>query len=374
MPQINLTTLSGQELRQRLDASRARGNAALAYEILREMATRRAAETGRRSVLRRRAAEPRIVDVDLGDPLEKDDDLPAIPHWRAPEPPATEAATHIEAPDPRQPRSDAAESEVAPERPPKPTRRRTSTTEQALDATAPAVPDDLPRFRVLDAPPTLRDPAADSEPAGLRLDAPPPHHKADSRPSRHILRVAAGFAVGIASGAALGWFAADLKRDAPAPTVAPVAMARGAARPPPTAVLEVVAEPAASPVEVAIAPPGAVSDIVPRTEPEPAPVPEGAAATAEPTAVAAEDACARESTRADRAICADAALQRLQVDLRRAYADALDAHEDRALLRERQLAWREARNEVDDPARLARIYEQRIRKLQAAAAEARAMR
>jgi uncharacterized protein len=63
-------------------------------------------------------------------------------------------------------------------------------------------------------------------------------------------------------------------------------------------------------------------------------------------------------------------LQRLQQELRDAYAEALDAHEDRALLRERQLAWKDGRDGVSDPDRLARIYEDRIRRLKAATAEA----
>jgi uncharacterized protein len=85
---------------------------------------------------------------------------------------------------------------------------------------------------------------------------------------------------------------------------------------------------------------------------------------------AAAGGCAAQPTPADRAICGDAKLQRLQENLRQAYAEALAAHQDRALLRERQLAWRDARSEVSDPDRLARLYEERIRKLKAATAEA----
>jgi uncharacterized protein len=81
--------------------------------------------------------------------------------------------------------------------------------------------------------------------------------------------------------------------------------------------------------------------------------------------------CAAQPTPADRLICADPELQRLQRDLRQAYAEALQAHQDRTLLRQRQLAWRDARSEVSDPRELARLYEERIRKLTAAAADAR---
>jgi hypothetical protein len=60
--------------------------------------------------------------------------------------------------------------------------------------------------------------------------------------------------------------------------------------------------------------------------------------------------------------------------LRQAYAEALEAHADRALLRQRQLAWRSARDPVSDPARLAQLYDERIRKLRGATAEARRLR
>ena len=48
MPQINLSALSGPELRQMLDASRRRGDAALSYQVLQEMAARRDAAAKRR--------------------------------------------------------------------------------------------------------------------------------------------------------------------------------------------------------------------------------------------------------------------------------------------------------------------------------------
>jgi uncharacterized protein len=91
-------------------------------------------------------------------------------------------------------------------------------------------------------------------------------------------------------------------------------------------------------------------------------------------APAGAKACAGAATPADREICADPELRRLQRELRQAYAAALEAHEDRALLRQRQLAWRNDRDTVSNPDRLARLYEQRIRKLNAATAEARRQR
>jgi uncharacterized protein len=85
-------------------------------------------------------------------------------------------------------------------------------------------------------------------------------------------------------------------------------------------------------------------------------------------------ACAADLTPADRVICGDPNLRRLQRDLRVAYAEALAAHQDRALLRQRQLAWRDARNNIADSERLTWAYEQRIRKLKSATADARRQR
>lgn len=346
MPQINLSSLSGPELRQRLDSSRARGDAALAYEILREMEARRAEAGRRRADRKRRAGEPRIVDVDLSDPLDKGDELPPMPHWRAPDLVAAEAA--------------AAEAEAA----------------------RPAPTQDPPRFRTLDAPlalvepeppPTPRPPEHEPEP--LAFEPPPPaERRRDRARSGHGLRIAAGFAVGITSGVALGWFAGDLVRATPAAAAPPQAALQVAAQavtpPPVVETPELPPEPPAPDMTIVAEAPAAAEAAVPAASVEPErPV----FAPADAPAPAA-DACAAEATPADREICADPDLQRLQRDLRRAYAEALDAHDDRALLRQRQLAWRDARSGVSDPARLARLYEQRIRRLDAAAAQARALR
>jgi hypothetical protein len=361
MPQVNLTALTGQELRHLLDSSRARGDARSAYEILREMAARREAAAERRPAASRRAAAPRLVSVDLGDPLEaKEDDLPPLPNWRAP--------AHDDAP-PAAAASEPVEAEAVEAEPPPP----------VADAPAPLV------LRATDPEPSAPPPADD---VGLRLHS-------DELPSlrpraRGGLRVAAGFAVGITAGLALGWWTASQVPNAPWRPAAPIQPAAQVAKAPPTpAILDVaVAEP--PPLDVvpdpAIAPPPQVAEVptasaetaeadgAPTEQPVEtaelaAPPPERA-----PAAVAAADTCAAAPTPADREICADPALQRLQRELRQAYADALDAHADRATLRQRQLAWREARNTVSDPTRLARLYEQRIHKLQAAAAEARAQR
>jgi uncharacterized protein len=104
-------------------------------------------------------------------------------------------------------------------------------------------------------------------------------------------------------------------------------------------------------------------------------IPSEAAAAPKPVqSAAADSACGAAATPADRTICADPKLRGLQAELRKAYAEALSVHEDRALLRQRELAWRDARNTVTDPAELARLYKQRIEKLRAATADALAKR
>ncbi|MCR5878510.1 hypothetical protein [Phenylobacterium sp. J367] len=133
--------------------------------------------------------------------------------------------------------------------------------------------------------------------------------------------------------------------------------------------------PAVDPAAATAAPEGLQLAVVSPDAADVSDAAEDAAATPEPKPEpkiqkAAAETCAA-ATPADRAICGDPELQRLQKDLRQAYAEALEAHADRATLRQRQLAWREARNDVDDPERLAGLYSQRIRKLEAATAEAR---
>jgi uncharacterized protein YecT (DUF1311 family) len=109
-------------------------------------------------------------------------------------------------------------------------------------------------------------------------------------------------------------------------------------------------------------------------QPAVAPAPETVAQAAPDDVPPPVSHCAAAPTLADRAICQSPHLQRLQRELRRAYAEAMMVHQDRALLRSRQLAWREARNDVAAPGRLAQIYEDRIRRLQAATADARRQR
>ncbi|MBL8773258.1 MAG: hypothetical protein JNK30_17885 [Phenylobacterium sp.] len=311
MLQVDLSSLSGPELRQLLDSTRSRGQADLSYRILQEMADRRErhARDGRGRLLRtRRDVEPRPITLDLGDPLE--------------------------------PRSDPGLIEPA----------------------------DLPP----DEPPlTLETAEPPSAPARSRT---PP---ARTRPRRSPW-VAAGFAAGLAVGAMVGVGVAEIvsgeppRAEPPVPTNIPAAPTRLEIAAAPLEAPPAVDAPAEHPAE----PPPALeapSETVspPATAPEPEP--EGAPVHTAEADAAPTRSCA-EGTPADQVICETPRLQRLQVDLRRAYARALDAHEDRATLRQRQLAWRDARSEVSDPARLAQLYEQRIRKLNAATLEARGER
>ncbi|WP_293354803.1 hypothetical protein [Phenylobacterium sp.] len=345
MPQVDLSTLNGPELRRLLDTSRARGDASLSYQILKEMAARRESREARGRSAMRRPGEPRVVALNLGDPMEpEDEDEPPAEVEASPTEPAPRQARR------RKPSAPVAVDEVAPEPPPsselKPPR---------------SVWDDDP------APP--EDEAAGAKGLGLQLRPREPERPGPARGLRRGL--AAGFAVGMAAGVALGWWAGQTTPEAPAPPVAPAAAPiQTAALEPPPAPAAVTAAGSASDVQ---APSADSSEAAP--SPEAAEVaPDDAEATQTPAASTEGDACTTEPTPADRAICGDPDLQRLQGELRQAYAEALDAHEDRELLRQRQLAWADARNTVSEPRRLARLYEERIRKLNAATAEARRQR
>jgi len=309
MPDVDLSTLAAPELRRLLDAARGRGQATLSYQILQEMEARR--DRGARARLpSRKRAEPRVIDLNLSDdPLDR---------WEDP-----------------------------------------------LEAAEPAV-----------------EPEAATEPepaASLYLERDPPPPVAPPRRSRWIgLGLIVGVAVGVPLGLGMGRIIPEPVSPLMVPTESAVAVAAPAAATPP-----VVVPPAPPPPSAPIpADPAAVTDTPPANALPPAPA-EVAAVTPAPAAPieeAKEDAlaqppatkgCAGAPTPADRAICGDPNLQRLQRELREAYAQALDAHEDRTLLRQRQLAWRAERDSVSDPDRLAQLYEQRIRKLNAATADAK---
>jgi uncharacterized protein YecT (DUF1311 family) len=423
MPEVNLSTMSAPELRRLLDSTRARGEAALSYQILQEMAARREGRGRRGLFLMRRPAKPRVIAVDLGDPMEpEEDDLPPLsgiwrglpPLERGPEPGAS-------APQPPEP-------EPAPSPAPRLSRRRKAQAAPvgppaqaapvaAVDVEPALTLEPMRPHRVRDADPEpFEDEAANSWDAGLELQTPEPE---GLRPPRRLSRgpavafaaaAVAAFAVGAAAGVSLGWWAGGSTRQAQsppaAPAAAPIRTAALARRPAPARapvapepVVPTAAEPEPAPetpADPAVgAPPPDIhessqaatdaAEVAPGTGeamelPAPPPARRKAEAAETPRTAAAgaapagSKACAAQPTPADREICADPELRRLQRELRQAYAKALDAHQDRALLRQRQLAWRSDRDTVSDPLRLARLYEQRIRKLNAATAEARQQR
>lgn len=318
LQQLDLSTLSGPELRSLLDSARERGHAAQSYEILQEMARRREDEAqapkGRFRGRRREPGEPHVITLDLGDPLDRDDpfEVPPPPEDPEAEPPLTLARE----PEPA-PRAAKPAKAPKPPKPPKPVRVR-------------------------------RGPGS---PLGFAL----------------------GGLAGIVLGVGVGGSVREMLMPPP-----DVELAEAAQLPPPppplppeppapveTAPAPVVEAVSAAPLETAAAPSVETAEMVQDA---------GAVAETPEPAEAPAAACASEATAADRAICGDADLQKLQKDLREAYAEALAAHEDKATLRQRQLAWRDARSTVEDPERLAGLYEARIRKLKAATAAARAGR
>lgn len=343
MPQVELSALSGPELRRLLDTTRARGQAALTYQILQEMAARRdAPRPPARLSLLRRPAEPRVVGLRLDDPLERGDDAEAAP-----------TAAEVSAPPP----------ETAPTRA---SRRRKTPPEAPVESAPPPKP-----RSVWDSEP---------EPTAAAL----PHLTLDgARPSRRLGRgVAAGFVAGVALGVAGGWWGGGMLREAPPPSAPPPAEIQIAdGEPPPAPAPQSPSEagpaPQAPPDAAEYTPPTALAEASAASPDSEDLTQDAAARAAEPQpapASAPADACTGQPTPADRVICADPQLQGLQRDLRHAYAQALEAHQERGLLRQRQLAWASARDDVSDPDRLAGLYEDRIRRLNAATAAARQSR
>lgn len=322
MPLIDLSDLDGAELRSLLDSARRQGHAAQSYEILQEMEARRHRRAGPRMRSPKAGTRPpRTISLELGDPLDRKEEL-------------------------------------------------------AVDR----MNEDLPPLTLAEGPTPRKAPKA----------AP------DARRPRGWAHWGALiFALGLAGGVAAGWWAADFANGgrplAPSPVPGAPAPVQTAALPPAapseTAEPPVSLAPEAAQVSPAPPPPPAVEATA--TVPAPAAQP-AAAAAAQPAAAAAtppspeaaapvqpsesaatpDKACDSEPTPADRTICADPKLRRLQMELRQAYADALKAHEDRALLRQHELAWRDARSAVTDPAELATLYRERIAKLQAATTDA----
>jgi hypothetical protein len=411
MSEIDLSTLSRRELRRLLDVSRERGQAEASYQILREMETRRKAEEARKGLFAgRRGAKPHVVALDLGDPMDRGKDDPPPPDRRPPSSdPEAKAAPPAPAPKPRRTRKPPApaaeETPAAEAAPPAPQPREPAAPETPVAETAPAAPEPEAAGHADIAAPALQEPppaptgedqaapvaAPGPEPASeglfaqpLRLDRREP--PAARRAPRN--RTGLAFAAGAALGLAAGWGVSQFTRPQPPPAAEDVAATAAAATAsPPAAPAEEPAPPEETSPVAAEFQPDAPLDLAP-SAPEP-PAEEAKPVAAEPidapppaetpaTAVAVPRAeiatetksCAAEPTPADRAICADPRLRRLQQQLQQAYAEALDAHQDRELLRQHQLAWRDGRNDVSDPDRLAQIYEARIRKLNSATQEA----
>jgi uncharacterized protein YecT (DUF1311 family) len=318
MPEVDLSTLAVPELRRLLDAARGRGQATLSYQILQEMAARREGRGARARIPGRKRAEPRVIALNLGDdPLDS---------WEGPLEPAEPVA-----------------SEAGPQPEPQP------------------------------------EPEPEPEPAEalyLERDPPPP-----AAPPRRTRWIGLGLIVGVAVGVPLGLGMGRIIPQPVSPLMVPTENAVSVAAPAPAPVVAPAPPPPPAPIP-------ADPEIAPETPaanaagPPPSDVAAATPAPAAPTEDAKEDAppppaakrCADAPAPADRAICADHNLQRLQRELRDAYAQALAVHEDRTLLRQHQLAWRADRDGVSDPDRLAQLYEQRIRKLNAATADAKHQR
>lgn len=275
MPQVDLSTLSGPELRRLLDAARARGEASLSYKILQEMAARRESREARGRSAMRRAGEPRIVALNLGDPLEHEAEPPPEIH--------------------------AAFAEPEPE--PAARRSRRGGTRQRPMAPASLEPDD-PAPEPPPSPPPRRprgvwddEPGTDPTDPGLRLRPP---ERQPPRPARGLRRgLGVGFASGMAAGVALGWWAGQAPREPPAAPVTPVAAPIQAAEPPPVPAVASAAQPAPQ-VET---PAPAAAEAAP-SPPETGEVAE-AETTEAPAPSVAADACAEQPTPADRTICGD---------------------------------------------------------------------
>ncbi|HEX3888581.1 MAG TPA: hypothetical protein VHW05_13885 [Phenylobacterium sp.] len=376
MLQIDLTTLRPQELRQLLDTTRQRGQAELTYEILQEMAARRERDEreGRRALFaRRKRSEPRTIELNLGDPLEIEDEPPPEednwdpPHAAEPEPeprpePEPNEAIYLErepppqrAPKKAKPKKAGRESRPAPER--RPRRWGWAAVALVFGLAAGSVLgwsfDEIAHDLGL-APTTAADKAQTTAPTVVAQAPPPAEPAAPTMAADDPSAIQPQAAAPAPDAANATVSPPQTTEAAPDGTTAP-------APPPPTA--------APVPAPVRGTPPSAdtAKADIGKADLGDADTAKTATIT---TASAGAKRCAGEPSPADQTICRDPHLQRLQRDLRDAYATALAAHEDRALLREHQLAWADARNAVTDPDKLAQLYEDRIRKLNAATADA----
>ena len=338
MPEIDLSALSGPELRRLLKVAHARGNGSLADRLEWEIAAR-----GAGGVAPEGALPPPPLPQDDGDE----------PFYRMRTPDAEPLAIERRA-------------EVA-------SSRTSGLPLVGLGVVAGCLLSgaafwgltkiDLPRFdlaKLMERPPAPAPRAMTVRPAPVPAAAPP---GADQ----------------VAAALAPGPFPS---RPEPAP---PVAQPAPPAPAPVAAAVEAVA-PAAKlpPVEVAKAPPKPAppktavakteTPVVKKEAPPPAAIKLAKAEPAPPRKPPpARDACGR-ATPADRLVCGDLGLRLLDVELKEAYIRALNARADPVTLGRDQAAWRHARDGVSDPDRLEGLYDQRIRELDAVAAAARSGR
>jgi len=320
MPQVNLSSLSGPELRALLNATRERGEAAQSYEILQEMAARRGGAQGReRDGLfeKRRPPEPRFIDLDPAEPLDPEDDVPPLPpNWR--------------------PTTAAAKIDPAAAAPPNRSRKRkppaTPGAPPAIEARPPIAPAEIEPLPPI-AGVHFRHFATDDIPTAdpQSRDLPPPR-EGRGAPRGFRRTLAAVFVGGLALGVPLGLWLSERVQAPQQPTPAAFRAAVQAQSPSPQpsrpspanadpipevasktvaeAPAEAEPEPHVSPGPAAGPPPSETADAAGAAPDANAP---DAAAQVTARAVQADD-CAIAPTPADRTICGDSQLRRLQRD------------------------------------------------------------
>lgn len=349
MPDIDLSTLSGAKLRGLLDASRQRGQAAQAYQILQEM-------SDRRNRARRRAGG-HVISMDFRDPADQFDTEPgagpqASQAWDPARAQGDDAELRLTLDDPpsraRKPSRGRARRD---DPPPPPPRRRIPVLGFSMGLALGLVLGvgvGLESRTAAPEPQAAAFPEAPALPSQATTTPPPPDTSpviaADTAPTPETATNTAASQEQPAATAT----PADSADIGPMPAAAGPPAANQATPPAQTG-----SQTAAAPVATPAGPPRSR-----RVASDPTDVTTQAAAATPPP-----KACAAAPTAADRTICGDPRLERLQRALRQAYARALSAAPDPGALRQRQLAWRDARSTVTDPDRLARLYQERTRAL-----------
>ena len=201
-----------------------------------------------------------------------------------------------------------------------------------------------------------------------------PSRSVERRPPRRGLAlVGLGVVLGAGLAGAAFWGMSQMA-PAPTPRIMAVQAAAPAAPPPIAAAPEATAPALETPPEsnpqVKAADATATPLPPPQLKAKPAPPPVRLAKTdATPRRSARGEACARATPAV---VCKDPSLRQADAALREAYIRALNSNADPEVLDAGQAAWRRARDEASAPEDLARLYRERTRELDAAAAEARA--